>query len=241
MGPLMKEKEKNIEAAFGYVFRRPELLRTAITHSSWANENGGGASHNERQEFLGDAVLELCVSWKLFSLFPLAREGELTRLRSRLVSTAALAELAHELGLEHSLKLGKGEENQGGRHRDTLLSDALEAVLGAVFEDGGYDAARRTVDHIFRHRWPETLDYTPNKDFKTQLQEVTQRIYKNRPVYVLVDSHGPEHAKEFVVRLDLPNGRSFTTNGPSLKRAEQDAARLALEACRAPENGSPAE
>lgn len=237
----MKEEQKKIETAFNYMFRRPQLLHTALTHSSWANENGGGAGHNERQEFLGDAVLEVCVSWKLFTRFPQAREGDLTRLRSRLVSTTALADLARELGLECCLKLGRGEESQGGRHRDALLSDALEAVLGAVFEDGGYDAARQAVDYIFRHRWPEKLEHTPHKDFKTQLQEVTQRLYKNRPVYVLVDSHGPEHAKEFVVRLDLPDGRSFTTRGPSLKRAEQHAARLALDACRAMDTAPPAE
>lgn len=221
-----------IEDILSYSFSDEALLRVALTHSSWANENGS-IEHNERQEFLGDAVLELCVSSELFCMFPTAREGDLTRLRSLLVSTTALADLARDLGLEQSLLLGKGEENQGGRHRDTLLSDALEAVLGAVFEDGGFDAARRVVRHIFCDRWPETLLYTPSKDFKTRLQELVQRTCKNRPVYVLVESHGPEHAKLFTVRLDLPNGASFTANGPSLKRAEQEAAHVALRACQA--------
>lgn len=222
-----------IEAALGYVFQRQELLRTAITHSSWANESNSGISHNERLEFLGDAVLELCISWELFTRFPDAREGDMTRLRSRLVSTRALAELAHELGLERCLKLGRGEESQGGRTRDTLLSDALEAVLGAVFEDGGHEAASAVVNHIFQSRWPQGLEHTPVKDFKTRLQEATQRTHKDRPIYALVGSHGPEHAKCFEVRLELPDGHTFTAQGPSLKRAEQEAARLALEFCLA--------
>lgn len=223
----------DLENTLGYTFGNPALLRTALTHSSWANENGGTAAHNERQEFLGDAVLELCVSWELFTRFSQAREGDLTRMRSRLVSTGALAELARELGLERSLLLGRGEESQGGRDRDTLLSDALEAVLAAVFEDGGHAAACRVVGHIFRNRWPQAVERTPGKDFKTRLQEATQRTHKDRPVYVLVGSHGPEHAKCFEVRLDLPDGTSFTASGPSLKRAEQEAARVALEYCLA--------
>lgn len=232
------EKKEIVEKALGYVFQKPELLHLALTHSSWANESGDTAEHNERQEFLGDAVLELCVSWELFTRFPGAREGDLTRLRSQLVSTRALAELTRELGLDLCLRLGRGEESQGGRQRDTVLSDALEAVLGAVFEDGGHDAARRVVGHIFARRWPETVTATPAKDFKTLLQETTQRLHKDRPVYVLVGSHGPEHAKRFEVRLDLPDGKSFTATGQSLKRAEQEAAQTALEFYRAAEKAS---
>lgn len=225
------EGQKNVERAFDHVFQHPELLCAALTHSSWANECGGGAVHNERQEFLGDAVLELCVSWELFHRFPTAREGDLTRMRSELVSTGALAALARELGLEDALRLGKGEENQGGRHRDTLLSDAFEAVLGAVFEDGGFAAAQRSVAHIFQKHWPERLEYTLHKDFKTRLQEVTQRLFQERPVYTMVGSEGPEHAKRFEVRVLLPDGRTFTGMGPSVKRAEQEAAHQALEVC----------
>ena len=135
-----------LEEKLGHVFARPELLDLALTHSSWANEYSGGQHHNERQEFLGDAVLELCVSWELFRRFPEAREGELTKLRARLVSTVSLAERAREFGLDSLLKLGKGEERQGGRSRDSVLSDVLEAVLAAVYEDGGFTPRRR--------RWP---------------------------------------------------------------------------------------
>ncbi|WP_288908413.1 ribonuclease III domain-containing protein, partial [uncultured Desulfovibrio sp.] len=126
----------------GHVFARPELLERALTHSSWANEYGAGPEHNERQEFLGDAVLELCVSWELYRRFPDAREGQLTRLRARLVSTTSLAERARALGLDQCIKLGRGEESQGGRERDAVLSDALEAVLAAIYEDGGEGAAK---------------------------------------------------------------------------------------------------
>ena len=122
-----------LEERLGHVFARPELLDLALTHSSWANECDGGQRHNERQEFLGDAVLELCVSWELFRRFPDAREGELTKLRARLVSTVSLAERAREFGLDGLLKLGRGEERQGGRGRDSVLSDVLEAVLAAVY------------------------------------------------------------------------------------------------------------
>ncbi|MEG2172698.1 MAG: ribonuclease III [Desulfovibrionaceae bacterium] len=220
-----------VEDILAYTFTQQNLLQTALTHSSWANENGT-LNHNERQEFLGDAVLELCVSWELFTRFPAAREGSMTRLRSRLVSTTALADLARDLGLEQCLLLGKGEESQGGRHRDTLLSDALEAVLGAVFEDGGFSAAQQVVRHIFSGRWPTSVEHTPHKDFKTQLQEIMQCAYKDRPVYVLLETRGPEHAKEFFVRLTLPNAQVFTASGPSLKRAEQEAAHTALNACQ---------
>lgn len=220
-----------VENIFAYTFTQENLLQLALTHSSWANENSS-PNHNERQEFLGDAVLELCVSWELFSRFPAAREGDMTRLRSRLVSTTALADLAREMGLEQCLLLGKGEESQGGRHRDTLLSDAVEAVLGAVFEDGGFSAAQQVVRHVFRERWPTSLECTPHKDYKTRLQEIMQYTFKDRPIYVLLATQGPEHAKEFLVRLDLPNGQHFTASGPSLKRAEQEAARKALQTCQ---------
>ena len=142
--------EKTSDTAFelvkkrlGHSFARRELLDLALTHSSWANEYSCGQEHNERQEFLGDAVLELCVSWEIYKRFPSAREGELTKMRSNLVSAVSLAERARDLGLDVLLKLGRGEENQGGRKRDAVLSDALEAVLAAVYEDGGFAAAEK--------------------------------------------------------------------------------------------------
>ncbi len=222
-----------LQKALGYNFQRQELLKTALTHSSWANEHRGNAKHNERQEFLGDAVLELCVSWELFTLFSKAREGDLTRLRSRLVSATALAHVARQVGIDRYIRLGRGEEGQGGRQRDNILSDAFEAILGAVFEDGGYAAAQQVVRHVFAGHWPAQVGENPHKDYKTLLQEVIQKQYKDRPLYVLKSSEGPEHAKSFEVQLTLPNGHIFFACGQSLKRAEQEAARTALEFCLA--------
>ncbi len=218
-----------LQKKLGYSFKNSNYLDIALTHSSWANESKKSDNHNERQEFLGDAVLELCVSWTLFTRFPTVREGDLTRMRSALVSAKSLASLARELGIDKYLRLGKGEENQGGRHRNTVLSDALEAVLGAVFEDGGYVAAYAVVAHIFSEHWPMQVDLNLRKDYKTQLQEAMQRLHKDRPIYSLQGSFGPEHAKIYDVRLALPDGRMFTAKGQSLKRAEQEAARLALK------------
>ena len=130
-----------VKKQLGHGFIRKDLLELALTHSSWANECGPGQEHNERQDFLGDAVLELCVSWELYRRFPSAREGELTKMRSSLVSAVSLAERARDMGLDRLLKLGRGEESQGGRKRDAVLSDALEAVLAAIYEDGGFAAA----------------------------------------------------------------------------------------------------
>ncbi|ABB38505.1 ribonuclease III [Oleidesulfovibrio alaskensis G20] len=212
-----------------YRFADVRLLETALTHSSYANERGTEIEHNERLEYLGDAVLELTVSEQLFTRFPEAREGQLTRMRARLVSKPSLAELARELKLDTYLLLGKGEESQGGRTRSSVLSDAFEAILGAIFLDGGYAAAGKTVLHVFSSRWPQGAEAARTKDAKSTLQELTQRLFKERPVYTLLGSSGPEHEKIFKVRLLLPDGRALETEGQSVKRAEQKAAGLALE------------
>lgn len=219
-----------VETTLGHRFSHPDLLQTALTHSSWANERGDGSGHNERLEFLGDAVLELCVSAELFSRFPEAPEGELTLLRSHLVNEASLAEMTRRLGIETYVRLGKGEENQGGRERPALLSDVFEAVIGALFLDGGYKAARDFVARTFAGVWPARPAAPKAKDFKSRLQEYTQKTHKSRPVYTLLGSDGPEHDKRFEVRLTLPTGREILATEKSVKKAEQMAARLALEA-----------
>jgi len=227
----MADKElglESLERGLGYRFRDAGLLAAALTHSSFANEAGGCGSHNERLEFLGDAILSLCISSELFDRFPDAQEGDLTRLRSRLVNASSLAGVAREIGLDAHLRLGRGEESQGGRKRDALLGDAFEAVLGAVYEDGGFAPARELVRRLFAGYWPRTLIREFQKDFKTQLQEVIQQHYRERPTYTLNASRGPEHAKLFEICLLLPDGRSFIAQGHSLKRAEQEAARNAL-------------
>lgn len=220
---------KDVEDSIGYDFKDKSLLTTALTHSSYANEQGDGAGHNERLEFLGDAVLELCVSAELFAKFPDAREGDLTRMRAKVVSMPFLTELARAYKIDIALLLGKGEESQGGRERASLLSDAFEALLGAVYLDGGFPAARHAVQRFFDGRWPVQKQGGLTKDCKSKLQEVTQERFKERPVYSLESSSGPEHAKVFTVRVTLPNGISFTSDGPSLKRAEQLVACIALE------------
>lgn len=211
-----------------YPFREVKLLDQAVTHSSWANEQGDQQPHNERLEFLGDAALELCVTQELFERFPQVREGELTRMRSRLVSQPALSSLAREIGLDVCLRLGKGEESQGGRHRASLLADAMEAVIGAVFLDGGFDAVRAFLRSLFAERWPVSVEQKKEKDFKSHLQELTQRLHRDRPAYALISAAGPEHAKVFEVLLTLPTGEAITAQGPSLKRAEQAAAQAAI-------------
>lgn len=219
-----------LQERIDYFFKDESLLVLALTHSSWANEHGFGNRHNERLEFLGDAVLEIAVSARLFERFPDAREGELTKVRSGLVNAATLATIARRLQLDKLLRLARGEENQGGRQRDALLADAMEAVLGGIFLDGGIEFAREVVERLYADLWPESASTARRKDYKTKLQEATQRLSRGLPVYVLEDSCGPEHAKIFSVRVELPDGQSFRASGPGLKRAEQEAAKTALAA-----------
>jgi len=217
-----------LQEKLGVRFHQPHLLELALTHTSWANEHDT-REHNERLEFLGDAVLELHISLELYRRFPLEREGTLTRLRSRLVSEKKLAQLALDLGLGLYLRMGKGEEAQGGRQRPALLADALESVLGAICLDAGHEEAGKLVNRLYADHWPEPDTLRQGKDFKTRLQEVTQLVFKKLPHYVLTGNTGPEHARCFDIRLDLPDGRSVTASGSSVKRAEQEAARLALD------------
>lgn len=224
---MMRDALGKLQDSISYRFSQVKLLEQALTHSSHANEQGCG--HNERLEFLGDAVLELAVSQELYERFPQAPEGVLTGLRAKLVSMPGLAAAARRLELPQCLFLGRGEESQGGRERDSLLSDALEAVFGAVFLDGGFQAARHSVLAALAPCWPQRLDPPKQRDYKSRLQELTQRDHKSRPVYRQMGSSGPEHEKLFEVELSLPNGQTVTATGQSVKRAEQCAAKRALE------------
>jgi len=218
----------DLQKCIHHRFEQVKLLETALTHSSYANEQEGDGD-NERLEFLGDAVLELCISEEGYKRFPCAPEGQLTRIRSELVKEKSLAGLAHELELHKYIRLGKGEELQGGRERDALLADTFEAVMGAVFLDGGFEIAKATVLRIFSSKWPEKAILPEAKDYKSRLQEVAQERFRDRPVYVLAGTSGPEHEKVFEVKATLPTGKVFHGSGTSVKRAEQDAARQALE------------
>ncbi len=226
--PDTLKRLSELEERLQYRFHDISLLATALTHSSWANEHN--TVHNERLEFLGDAVLEVNVSHEIYKRFPQEREGGMTRLRSRLVSEGKLAELARSLHLGEMLFMGRGEEAQGGRERPALIADAMEAVLGAVYLDGGHEEASALIHRLYADRWPEPGTDRKSKDYKTRLQEATQSILHSLPVYLPLSSSGPEHAKTFRVQLELSDGRSFVAEGGSLKRAEQEAARLALEA-----------
>lgn len=216
-----------LQSEIHYEFKQVKLLIQALTHSSYANEHG--CDHNERLEFLGDAVLELAVSHILFTKFPEVQEGHLTKMRSSLVNETALAEVAHRLRIGSMLFLGKGEDAQGGREKNSVLSDALEAVLGAIFLDGGLEAATASVKILYKEQWPSPPATFRPKDYKSQLQEMTQRMWKERPAYILRESHGPEHAKHFVVQVMLPDGACIEWEASSMRKAEQGAAARALQ------------
>ncbi len=225
----MSDRMTSLEESIHYRFSQVKLLTQALTHSSHANEQGRANSpDNERLEFLGDAVLELAVSKELFDRYPDAAEGHLTRVRSNLVKEGALAETARALKLDQHMLLGKGEESQGGRQRDSLLADGLEAVIGAVFLDGGFDEARKVVLRLMESRWPKAVNLARPRDFKSRLQELTQQLYRDRPVYTLLAASGPEHEKVFEVSVRLPSGDVHHASDTSLKRAEQGAAAKAL-------------
>jgi ribonuclease-3 len=209
-----------------YEFKQVKLLIQALTHSSHANEHG--CPHNERLEFLGDAVLELAVSQELFRKFPEVQEGHLTKMRSALVSEGALAQAARRIHLGACLLLGRGEDVQGGREKNSVLSDALEAVLGAVYLDGGLEHAITCVNFLYAGQWPTPPETFRPRDFKSLLQEATQRIWKARPSYALRESHGPEHAKQYTVVVTMPDKTEVEWEERSMRKAEQGAAEQAL-------------
>lgn len=213
-----------------YEFKNPFLLETAMTHSSYANEHRNEhAHHNERLEFLGDSVLGFITADYLFGHFPDLPEGELTKLRAAVVCEGALCEIAKELDIAHALRLGHGEELSGGRKRPSILADATEALLGAIYLDGGIDAAR---DFVLRFI-PQKVDIAAAggafKDYKTILQEIVQKNKQERLEYRLAGQSGPDHNKCFTMEVWL-NANLFASGiGHSKKEAEQLAARQALE------------
>ena len=206
------------------------IALAALTHKSWANEHrGSGAEDNERLEFLGDAVVDLLVSDWLMARFPAAREGELSKLRASVVDEPGLAAIGRALRLGELLRLGRGEELTGGREKASLLADATEAVVAAVFLDGGLAAAHRLIDPFLEEIHSRAAAGTLDRDFKTQLQELAQARFRASPRYRIVGSTGPDHAKVFEVEVEVPGGPSGRGSGRSKKEAEQGAARAAVE------------
>jgi ribonuclease-3 len=211
----------------GYTFADRRLLLDALTHRSFRNERPDVCCNdNERLEFLGDAVVGLVVTSLLFAQFPEADEGELTRRRADLVSEKGLAELAEAVGIGEAMRLGKGEERSGGRRKPRLLSSALEACIGAVYSDGGIEAAFGAAQRIFE---PRVHTSAPGRrDAKSLAQEWAQAHLGGTPSYRLVETEGPDHARQFKVALELHGEQIATGSGRSKLEAEQGAARAAL-------------
>ena len=220
-----------LEDALGYRFRNDALLREALRHSSYANEHRGEESRsNERLEFLGDSVLGFVTAEFLFSRHPDAPEGELTRIRSQLVCEESLYEIAKHIGLGEYLCLGHGEESGGGRERPSILADAVESVIAAVYLDGGIGEAGALIHRLLLDDAAEARVAVTRRDYKTALQELAQRSPNRGTLrYELTDSSGPDHNKTFVIAVRLDGVIAGTGVGRSKKEAEQMAARSALE------------
>jgi len=228
----------DLERRIGHRFVDRALLAAALTHRSFANESRAASiPDNERLEFLGDAVLDLVIGHRLYEIHHAADEGELSRLRSELVSSPSLARLARELGLGDCLRLGRGEARSGGRDKESLLADTLEAVVGAVFIDAGYAAAATVTTKIFA-ACLQGAAALPGQDYKTRLQELLQAQQRPLPDYVLTATHGPDHQRCYHVEVLLDEVSAGRGEGPTKKRAEQDAARQALQAL-AQRSGAP--
>jgi ribonuclease III len=225
-----RERVRRLEERLSFTFRDPSLALAAVTHKSWANEHReeNDGRDNERLEFLGDAVVDLAVSHRLMEHYPLAQEGELSKLRALIVSEEGLARVARALRLGELLLLGKGEEMTGGREKNSVLADALEAVLGAVYLCGGLEAVLPIVDEHFGDALAGVASGRSGSDFKTLLQEQSQLRLKVAPRYRVISESGPEHEKVFEVEVVAGENVVARAHGRSKKEAEQAAARQAL-------------
>jgi ribonuclease III len=217
-----------LSRSLGYDFADLSLLRRALAHRSWCAEVGGLPS-NERLEFLGDAVLGWVIAEIVYRRHGDLPEGKLTDLRKSVVNATALAEVAEAIGLGEWVLLGKGEDSAGGRRKPSILSDAFEAVLGAVYLDGGVDAAKALVSRLFSERLEVACGQLDRLDHKTVLQELTARLYDTAPVYLLSES-GPDHSKTFKATVLVAGNALGTGEGKSKKLAEQQAASEAFDA-----------
>lgn len=219
---------QELQQLIGYKFNNTDLLSEALTHSSYANEKHKKLKCNERLEFLGDAVLSIVVADYIFANCPELPEGELTKLRASLVCEKTLFEFAKQIDLGKHLKLSNGERRNGGDKRPSILSDAFEALIAAIYLDGGIEPARK---HILRFVIPEIKEYkkVPFKDYKTMLQEIIQKNPGEKLEYILISESGPDHDKHFKVEVHLNSNVIGKGGGRSKKEAEQQSAREALE------------
>ena len=217
-------KQHKLEERIGYSFRQPALLEQALTHRSYSSNN------YERLEFLGDSILNFTVASELFARFPESSEGDLTRLRAGLVKRATLAGIARDLELGDCLLLGSGELKSGGFHRSSILSDALESVVGAVLLDGGVESAMACISRLFRTRLDEVDPTNLNKDAKTRLQEYLQGLGESVPEYHLLRMQGKSPDQEFEIECRVASLKGpVQATGPSKRTAEQNAAAAVLK------------
>ncbi len=212
-----------LERVLDYAFARSELLETALTHPSAAV---GSDAHYERLEFLGDAVLDLAIADLLMRKFPRAKEGPLSKQRASIVNARTLALKAQAIELNEMMRLGKGEEKSGGREKTSILAAVFEAVIGAIYTDGGLVPAQRVVERLFEN---DIGGPAAERDYKTELQEVAYRHFRTQPVYELIATDGPDHAKRFTTRIRIAGRDLGVAEGGSKKQSEQAAARLALD------------
>lgn len=222
----MTEAEKKI----GHMFGDKNLLRRALTHSSYANENH--TRDNERLEFLGDSVLSIIISENLFNRMKNIDEGDLSKFRATLVCEQSLAEVAKKISLSELVFLGRGEDMMGGRKRPSIISDAFEAVLGAIYLDSGFEAAKKWLLPLMEERIELVLAGKLYKDYKTTLQEIVQKDGKSSVTYRTIQESGKEHDRRFTVEVLINGEPKNSASGHSKKEAEQAAARAAIEAIR---------
>lgn len=223
------KKIENLEKSLGVKFRNKQHLINAITHRSYLNEHRDVKVHNERLEFLGDAVLELVVSDYLFNNFPDRPEGELTSFRSALVKTESLADSARKLGIGENLLLSRGEEDTGGRTKDYLLANTFEAIIGAIYIDQGYEKCK---EFVYAHLIPKLDDIIKSRsdiDNKTKIQELAQAKYKVTPIYEVINEEGPDHDKKFTVAVKINDKIIGEGEGKSKQKAQEEAALHGIE------------
>ena len=218
------DRLQEFQKKLGYSFKNEELLKEALTHKSYKSP-----VNNERLEFLGDAVLDLIVGEYLFKKFPKAHEGELSKLRASLVNEEGFAKLANRLGIGNYIYISQAEENNEGRTKPSLLSNAFEAVMGAIYLESGLEKVRKLVLELLESVYPKIDMDSLFKDYKTTLQELTQARFGVTPTYKLLHSMGPDHKKEFEVAVTLHDKTIATAKGRSKKAAQQEAAKKALE------------
>lgn len=222
------------DTILGYTFRDTSLLRQALTHPSYVNESRDNRlADYQRLEFLGDAVLSLCLADLLFKRYPEWPEGDLSRLRASLVDQPRLAELAAQAAIAPCILLGRGEEQDGGREKPSILSDVLEAVLGAIYRDGGFDAVKAVVAQLYAPLLEHAVPESRLGDAKSQLQEWLAAQHRAVPTYELLAEEGPAHDRRFTMSVNLEGERIATGEGRSKKAAQQAAAKAALQRLQA--------